>query len=173
MVTPEFLLVAISPCVSFDTLLGFAFDARQRGLLAEDALAARLDSVGRRAPGRSAVVRVHAALLRDGSDSMFESRVRARLRDAGYTPSSAPHPVTLADGRTVHLDIAFPAEQVAIECQGFIAHHSQQQLDRDARRDNRIALASRWRVLKLTRHRFRHDWPSFLTELDTALEARR
>lgn len=67
--------------------------------------------------------------------------MRERLAAEGLTPTSAPHGVVLPGGRTVHLDIAFPDELVAIECQGHLAHRSRAQLDRDARRDNAIALA--------------------------------
>ncbi len=167
-----FLLLALAPHASPDTLCGLAFDARQRGLLQIDELGARLATVGA-LPGRARVERVLAELARDGSDSVFEARVRDRLRAAGLKPSSAPLPVSLPDGRTVHHDIAFPAERVAIECLGFIAHHSRRQLDRDAARDNRIALSGEWLVLKLTWDRFRRDWDGFLGDVRSALAARR
>lgn len=73
------------------------------------------------------------------------------------------------DGRTVHFDIAFPAERVAIECVGFAAHSTRDQLDRDARRENAIARTGGWLVLKLTWDRFLHDWDGFLAELRHAL----
>lgn len=114
-----------------------ALDARQRRLLDVTELAARLATAAR-VPGRALAVRLLAELGRDGSDSMFESLVRERLRAAGLHPSDAPVPVRTVDGRIVHLDIAFPDERVAIECQGFVAHHSRRQLDRDARRDNSV-----------------------------------
>jgi hypothetical protein len=108
----------------------------------------------------------------DGSDSVFEFRVRQRLHDEGFIPSSEPVPVVLASGGTVHLDVAFVRERVAIECQGFLAHSSRRQLNRDARRENAIALANQWLILKLTWDRFMHDWPAFVAELRAALDAR-
>lgn len=166
-----FLLLAMAARVGFDALWGIALTARQHGHLIVDELGARLAAAGAM-PGRPLVVRVHAELCRDGSDSVFEARVRERLRAAGLTPSDAPLPVVVAGGRTLHLDIAFPAARVAIECQGFVAHHSRRQLDRDARRDNSIALAGDWLVLKLTWDRFVNDWDGFLRELQAALAQR-
>jgi hypothetical protein len=166
-----FLLLSLAPRTSLDALRTIALDARQRRLLDVTELAARLATVGR-VPGRARAVRLLAELGRDGSDSMFESLVRERLRAAGLHPSDAPVPVRTADGRIVHLDIAFPDERVAIECQGFVAHHSRRQLDRDARRDNSIALAVRWLVLKLTWDRFHHDWENFLAQVRQALRTR-
>lgn len=163
--------MATAPRATTETLLGIALTARQRRLLDLTELAGRLDRVGRM-PGRRKVERVLAALVRDGSDSVFESRVRDRLRAAGLRPTDGPLPVPVADGRTVHLDIAFPDAKVAIECQGHVAHHTPKQLGRDARRDNVIALARDWLVLKLTWDRFINDWDGFLTELHMALDAR-
>ncbi|HSJ43086.1 MAG TPA: hypothetical protein VK923_00190 [Euzebyales bacterium] len=71
----------------------------------------------------------------------------------------------------MHLDIAFPDARVAIECQGHVAHHAPTQLDRDARRDNVIALARDRLVLKPMWDWFTNDWAGFLTELQTAVDA--
>jgi len=46
-------------------------------------------------------------------------------------------------------------------------------LNRDARRENALALLDAWLVLKLTWDRFHNDWEGFLVELCTALELRR
>lgn len=166
-----FMLVAIAPRTTTETLYGLAIDARQRRLLETTALATRLETIGA-VPGRRRVERVLADLLIDGSDSVFESRVRTRLRAAGLHPTSGPYPVSTADGRKVHLDIAFPAERVAIECHGHLAHHTRRQLDRDARRDNAIALVGDWVVLKLTWDRYTTAWDPFLVDLRSALTAR-
>jgi hypothetical protein len=88
-------------------------------------------------------------------------------------PSAEPVAIRLTSGRTVHLDIGFVAERVAIECQGFLAHSNRWQLTRDAQRENAIALSGEWLILKLTWDRFIHEWPAFLSELRTALRARR
>lgn len=170
--TPCFWLISSAADLGTDALFSFAVDARQRGLIDIGAIAARLEPMPRVA-GRSKLTAVLRQLAHDGSDSVLESRVRDRLIAAGFAPSLEPVPVLLASGRTVHLDIAFPAERVAIECMGFIAHSSRRQLNTDALRENAIALASDWLVLKLTWDRYMHDWDGFVSELRRALTFRR
>lgn len=169
--TPAFWLISFASDVDGDRLLSHAIDARQRRLVDLTDVEARLETMPRIA-GRRNLLRVLRRLRHDGSDSTFESRVRERLLEAGLAPSSAPAPVTIADGRTLHLDIVFPAARVAIECIGLIAHGSRQQLNRDARRENALALLDEWLVLKLTWDRYQHDWDGFLRELWAALELR-
>ncbi len=171
VLTPTFWLISMARDTDDEQLFGHALDARQRRLLDPGAVGTRLESMPRVA-GRRRLERVLRRLAHDGSDSVFESRVRERLLAAGLCPSPAPVPVPTTGGRTVHLDIAFPAERVAVECVGFEAHGSRMQLDRDARRENAIALTGDWLVLKLTWDRWLHDWDGFLAELLTALTAR-
>jgi hypothetical protein len=170
--TPCFWLISHARDISFDALLSLGLDARQRRIVDPSHVADRLTSMPRVA-GRKKLERVLQHLQLDGSDSMFESLVRERLLDAGLMPSTAPLPVHLSNGRTVHVDIAFPNERVAVECVGFVAHGSRRQLDRDARRENAIAIGGDWLVLKLTWDRYQHDWDGFLRELLQALSARR
>jgi very-short-patch-repair endonuclease len=170
--TPTFWIISTAAQAHADDLLTFAVDARQRGLLAPERVMERLDTMPR-VHGRAALLRILRTLEVDGSDSMFESRVRDRLRAAGLAPSSGPVGVQLTSGRTVHLDIAFPRERVAIECIGHVAHRSRRQLNRDALRENAIALSDEWLVLKLTWDRFMHDWDAFVAEVRAALRRRR
>jgi hypothetical protein len=168
---PPFWLISIAADADDRQLLAHAIAGRQRRMFEIDEVAMRLESMPRVA-GRARLLAVLRQLARDGSDSIFESRVRARLRAAGLAPSDAPTPVRTVDGRTVHLDITFPQARVAIECVGFVAHRTRAQLDRDARRENAIALTGGWLVLKLTWHRWLHDWDGFLAELIAALAQR-
>jgi very-short-patch-repair endonuclease len=168
VLTPTFWLISQAPDSTDDHLLALAIDARQRRLFVYDEVTARLTTMPR-VPGRARLVRVLRRLAADGSDSVFEARVRERVLAAGLVPSAAPVAVPTVDGRTVYLDIAFPAERVAIECIGYMAHSTREQLNRDARRENAIARTGGWLVLKLTWDRFLHDWDGFLAELRHAL----
>lgn len=166
-----FLLLAMAPRAGVDALLGFAIDGLQRNLFQTAELADRLGAVGAM-PGRQRVELVLAHLLRDRSDSRFESLVRDALRAAGLRPTTGPHRVIAPDGRAVHLDIAFPAHRVAVECQGFGAHRSRAQLERDTLRDNTIALLDDWIVLRLTWTMWRSAWDAFLARLVALLAGR-
>ena len=170
--TVPFLMTSLAAQMSTDALRALAIDARQRRLLDIADVAVRIETMPR-IPGRRRLVQVLRELEVDGSDSVFEHRVRQQLHDAGFLPSAEPVPVRLPSGRTVHLDIGFVAERVAIECQGFLAHSDRRQLTRDALRENAIALSGEWLILKLTWDRFMHEWPAFLSELRTVLRARR
>lgn len=172
VVSVPLLMASLAAHMSTDRLRTLALDARQRRLLDIVDVAVRLEEMPR-IPGRGRLIRVLKELDGDDSDSVFEFRVRQRLQDEGFAPSSGPVPITLPSGATAHLDVAFAPERVAIECHGFLAHSSRRQLNRDARRENAIALANEWLILKLTWDRFISDWPAFVTELRAALEARR
>lgn len=166
-----FLLTSLAAHMTTDRLRVLALDARQRDLLDIVDVAVRLEEMPR-IPGRRRLVQVLKELEADGSDSVFEFHVRQRLHDEGFVPSSEPVSVVLPSGRTAHPDVAFVRERVAIECQGLLAHSSRRQLNRDARRDNAVALADEWLILKLTWDRFTHDWPAFVAELRAALTSR-
>jgi hypothetical protein len=144
-----------------DRLRALALDARQRRLLDIVDVAVRLEEMPR-IPGRARLVQVLKELDANGSD--FASSVRQRLNDEGFAPSTHPVPITAVSGETVHLDIAFIPERVAIGCQGFLARPSRRQPGSDA---------SGWLVLELTWDRYLHDWEGFVGELRAVLEARR
>ena len=171
-VTVAFLMTSLAAQMTTDGLRAIAIDARQRRLLDIGEVAERIEGMPR-IPGRRRLVQVLKELEVDGSDSVFERRVRQRLYDEGFMPSADPIPVQSRSGRSLHLDIGFAAERVAIECQGFLAHSSRDQLNRDSQRENALALSGEWLILKLTWDRFMRAWPAFVKDLRAALEARR
>lgn len=91
VVSFTFLLCSLAPQMSTDRLRVVALDARQRRLLDIVDVALRLESMPR-IPGRRRPVQVLEELEADGSDSVFEFRVRQRLRDEGFAPSDKPWP---------------------------------------------------------------------------------
>lgn len=171
VLTPAFWSISMSATMRQGSLLAALIDLRQRRQLDLEDIWRRLQELPF-VPGRRRLIRLLVQLDGDGSDSVFELRVRRRLDSVGLKPAPAPLPVIASNGRTVHLDIGFECERVAIECLGFIAHSSRSQLNRDAQRENTIALAGDWLILKLTWDRFLHDWDGFERELRAALAAR-
>lgn len=166
-VTVPFLMASLAAHMPTERLRALALDARQRRVLDIVDVAGRLEEMPR-IPGRGRLIQVLKELDADGGHAAFAFRVRQRLHDEGFAPSSEPVPVTFASGQTVHLDIAFSPERVAIECRGFLVPRRQQ--NRDVRREQ--AFTGEWLVLDLTWDRFLHDWHGFVGELRAALETR-
>ena len=68
----------------------------------------------------------------------------------GFVPHDGPYPLRCPDGRTVHLDVAFPAVRFAIECDG-VAFHADADAVRIDRRRWRQIQAAGWTITWVTR----------------------
>lgn len=138
------------------------FDDEVLGRLVDDGLRRRvvslsgLHAVARRLPtiasGRSprqmaAVLARRTAGFHPG-DSELETRVLRALTDAGLPEPVRQHRVRIG-GRTYFIDLAYPAERVAIEVDGFEYHRSRTDFDRDRVRQNDLVGAN-WIVLRFT-----------------------
>jgi hypothetical protein len=119
IVSVPFLMASLAAHMTTDRLRALAHDARQRRLLDIVDAALRLEEMPR-VPGRGRLVQVLSELETDGSHSAFASRVRQRLHDEGFAPGSVPVPTTFASGHSMHLDVAFAPERVAVECVEFL-----------------------------------------------------
>jgi very-short-patch-repair endonuclease len=110
--------------------------------------------------------------LGDGTrpDSIFEHLVAARLRAEGLDPVLG-HPVIVGTWRC-SIDLAFPDERVAVECDGFAFHRTPRDLARDHERQNALVRAG-WRVLRISWHRWSRDPDAVLAELRELLASAR
>jgi AbiEi antitoxin C-terminal domain len=184
IVSVPFLMASLAAHMPADRLHALALDARDRRLLDIVDAAIRLEAMPR-IPGRGRLVKVLSDLETDGGHSAFALRVRQRLHDDGFAPGSVSTLTTFASEQSMHLDVAFAPERVAVECIEFLGPrpaeaparasrdaNSHRQRGRDRRRDHTAALASDWLVLTLTWNRFMHDWQGFVAELREALETR-
>ncbi|HTN81285.1 MAG TPA: hypothetical protein VMK16_16555 [Acidimicrobiales bacterium] len=134
---------------------------RQLGQAIDDALRRRilrLDDLRRTAgrlgtaPGRS-MRKVHAALaLRvpgyDPLDSDLETRTLRLIAAAGLPVPRQQHPIVLS-GIQVHLDLAYPEAQLAIELDGWEWHKGRSAFDDDRWRDAEL-VKIRWMNLRVT-----------------------
>jgi very-short-patch-repair endonuclease len=102
--------------------------------------------------------------LGDGTqpDSIFEHLVAERLRADGLDPVVG-HPVTAGAQRCL-IDLAFPDERVAVECDGFAFHRTPRDLARDHERQNALVRAG-WRVLRNSWHRWSREPEAVVGEL--------
>lgn len=87
---------------------------------------------------------------RDRWDSGLERDGAALFRAHGFTPHHGPFPVRCPDGRVVHVDVAFPAVRLAVECDGIGYHSDPASFETDRIRWQQLAAAG-WQVIWLTR----------------------
>ncbi|HEY3833513.1 MAG TPA: type IV toxin-antitoxin system AbiEi family antitoxin domain-containing protein [Acidimicrobiia bacterium] len=140
-----------------EELDALAESARRLGLMSIAELERTMADCGQRR-GRASVARYLDYL---GSHPALESRLEVRtaglLRRSGLEPWVGQHRIRAADGRVFRVDFAWPARQLAVECDGYRWHGRYAVWKRDRRR---IAAIERlgWRVLivtwdDVTRHR--------------------
>lgn len=130
-------------------LLDLLTAAEQRRLVTLDQLVAEAARPGT-AAGSGRFRRVVELRRRDRTDSGLERDVAALCRRHGFTPHPGPFPVRCPDGRTVHLDVAFPDVRFALECDGVAFHADARSVQRDRRRWRQIQAAG-WRIVWVTR----------------------
>ena len=131
--------------------------AIHRGLVTIGDLDRLLRRVGARGRDGTGVLR---ELLRERvpgqapTESPLEDDLVRLLRRANLPEPARQHVVRLHGGRTVRIDLAYPAHKIAIEAQGFVWHSGREQLQRDCDRQN-LLRALGWNVLVFTSHDIR------------------
>lgn len=88
------------------------------------------------------------AELAQGAHSEAESRAISLLRDAGISGWIANHRVRVGS-RWYVVDLAFPAQRLAVEIDGRAFHSDQRAFQRDRHRQNDLVAAG-WTVLRFT-----------------------
>lgn len=84
----------------------------------------------------------------DPGDSDLETRVLRLLVANGFPPPVQQHRVLLG-GRTVKIDLAYPAQRLAIELDGWEFHHTRTAFDDDRARAN-LLVAHGWTIVRFT-----------------------
>ncbi|MCO1596685.1 hypothetical protein M8C17_16135 [Micromonospora sp. RHAY321] len=144
-----------------DALLG-------QGLTDRDTLAGVAAHNMHRSGGRRA--RWVFELADPGAQSPPESQLRVRLVLGGLPRPVVQHPVRLANGVVLHLDLAWPQFRVAVEYDGQWQSDADQ-LHRDRRRLN-LLVGAGWLVLHVTSRRLHAEFPAVLREVRGALAGR-
>jgi hypothetical protein len=110
----------------------------------------------------------HAFDLADrGAPSRAESVLRMRLVLSGLPRPVAQPQVTARDGIVLQPNVAWPAHRVAIEYGG-VRDAGPDELDRQ--RFDALVFDG-WRVMHVTAHRVKHDFPAVVREARDALRA--
>ena len=120
--------------------------ALQRHVSLEELRRAHAQHLGRRGSAAAGRLLVRAA---DGAAFEAERRTIALLRGAGITGWSANLSVTLRDGRTAIVDIAFAAVRFALEVDGWAYHVDRSRFVTDRTR-KRGLVAEGWVVAEVT-----------------------
>jgi very-short-patch-repair endonuclease len=84
----------------------------------------------------------------DPGDSDIETRVLRLLVANGFLPPVQQYRVRIG-GRTICIDLAYPARRVAIELDGWEFHHTRTAFDDDRARAN-LLVANGWSLLRFT-----------------------
>lgn len=169
--TPARTFIDLSAVVDAMTLEAALDDARRRDLIAIPRVLRRLDEIGGKGCTGSGVLRrlLEARAEEAPPESVLETMVLRLIRG-----SRLPLPVPqfeIRDGARVvaRVDLAYPAQRVAIEADSRAWHSGRLQWERDLAR--RSALAARgWRVIHVTWARLRSDPAAIVAEIAAALE---
>jgi very-short-patch-repair endonuclease len=148
--TPARTLIDVAAMVDEATLEVALDDALRRGLVSLPRLRWRLEQLT--AKGRPGVKPVRSLLeARDHAvpQSVFETRLRRLMRDAGLPQPVGQYPIRV-DGRVLAVvDFAFPQAHLAIEADGYRWHSGRVRFDDDLARRNRLTLLGR-RIIHVT-----------------------
>lgn len=148
-------------------------DAVRRDLTSYEELHARHGELAR--PGRNGVRTVALALAERPiaapvPGSPFETMVRRLLIDSGVSEPVLQHPVP-CDALTYLLDLAWPPQLVAVECDGFRFHRTPEQLEWDDRRRTELGRRG-WLVHHVTWRQYRRDPDGLVSEVLRSLALR-
>ncbi|MGW4467430.1 endonuclease domain-containing protein [Micromonospora sp. NPDC004704] len=112
-----------------------------------------------------------ADLVDGGAESPQESRLRVRLVLAGLPAPITQYVIARAGQFIARVDLAWPDRKVAVEYDG-LWHDDPSQFHRDRQRLNQLGRDG-WIVIHVSAKRLREDFESIVTEIRTALAARR
>lgn len=166
-------LIDVGRFVAPGRLVRMMDDAVRRELTSYEELHQRLHELA--ASGRNGIVNARTALDRrpGGSTppgSALESIVLDQLLDAELPTPVLQFPVE-CDGMTYLLDLAWPDQKIAVECDGFRFHRTPEQLDWDDRRRTQLALRG-WMVLHVTWNQMRDRPDRIVEDVRRGIDAR-
>ena len=131
------------------------------------------EGVAHRAGARGVVqARRALELVRVGSDSPQETRLRLRLVGEGIVEPAVNPRVRLATGQALRVDLVWADAKVAVEYDGDQHRTDRRQWREDRERDAALR-AEGWEVIRVTADVFRPGhWELFLRQLQALLAAR-
>lgn len=171
--TPARTILDVARYVSPARLGAMLDDAVRRDLTSYLEVQERFAELAARGRNGMATVREVLSTRPDGAtvpDSPLEDDVRTLLRRSAV-PEPVLHFRVDCDELTYVLDLAWPEQMVALECDGFRFHRTPAQLDWDDRRRTALALRG-WLVLHATRTSLRTQPDRLVRDVTAALRRR-
>jgi hypothetical protein len=101
----------------------------------------------------------------------LEHRFRVFLDAHGLPRPNTNQPIQLHDGTWIEADCHWAGANLVVELDGAAAHHTRHAFESDRARDRR-AVASGYRVVRITWRQLDEDGPQLATELRRLLSAR-
>lgn len=134
---------------------------------------AALHAVHRRGAGRHGAALASRLLILAGGGARSEAERKAhgQLRDAGIVGWHANHEVRLRGYGQAFLDLAFVAERVLVEIDGWAYHRGLRAFLRDARRQNALVLDG-WIVIRTNWFELEQQPDEFVRNVRAALATR-
>jgi len=145
-------LLDLTPLVSPRMLERTLDEALRKGLITVELLLRCIERNGRR--GRERIAHLEALLLERrrqlAPDSQLESDVAALIREHGMPQPIKRHRVIEDNHFIAEVDLAWPAQKVAVQVHGSSFHRQLRTWENDQRVENRLQLHG-WFVAKITR----------------------
>lgn len=170
IVAPEFAVVRSWPMiVGLDQRAPAILAVRKRLVTPATLRETATSAVGM--PGRGALLRL-VALLAAGCESDLELWGHLHVFDVPELRHAVRQKLVQVQGEWYRLDLAYSAEQVAVELDGYRYHSTRAQRERDMRRDAALASID-WLTLRFSHERLHDDIAGCRRDTLAALAARR
>ena len=163
-------LLDLGAVVAFEVVERAAQDAMLRDAVSAVDLICVLERVGRRGRRGTAALRavVRSSLPPKGTESRLELDLLRLVRTCPVPEPTLQHPIMVADGRRVRLDLAWPDCRVAVEADGRRWHATRQEFERDLVRSRSIVGAG-WRHYRYGWTDVRHRAATVRAEITAAV----
>jgi very-short-patch-repair endonuclease len=149
-------------------------DTIRRGLTSMARLRWRLNQLGRKGRDGTAAMKRVLDLRTNGpvAESALETRVVRALRSAGVPAPRRQYRISHAGLTLARVDLAWPAQRVAMEVDSYRYHSGRHEWERDLARRNSLEAAG-WKVIHVTAQQLRTGRTQLMAQLSALLDRQR
>ncbi len=169
--TPERTLFDLAPIVPWSVLEKATRSAVHQNLTTPSRLDHAVGRFGGRGVAGTRRMRTLVGVIRDDlSGSVAEIDLKHIIQNAPIPPAVQQLQIPLPDGSNAYPDFCWPDQMKVVEVDGFEAHGTPQQLQRDLRRQNAL-LALGWEIRRFTATEVRLERRRVAQEVATFVNA--